>query len=196
MAYIVIFLSLLITSPYALAQEPYVYHPGGCDFEATFPKKPDLKRRCPSDPDQDCFQVAQFTKIFAANAMVNVEVSCTPVSQDMLTKYDQEVMTNVLKGLLRQQNLKSMPEAVYNETDFARIVAASAVKRSGFTDKIYVAQLWAGDQSIMTLEAEAGGVENKQADQLFANILRSIQLHEQVPQKEPNGQDQAEPNSE
>jgi hypothetical protein len=190
MVYFLIFLSFLVAAPSVLANESYAYQPPGCDFQATFPTKPDLKRRCPSDPNQDCFQVAQFTKIFAANATISVELSCTPVSQDMLIKYDQDVMANVLKGLLRQQNLSSMPEIVYREDDHSRIVAASAMKRSGFTDKIFVAQLWAGEQSIMTLEAEAGGVEYKQADQMFADILRSIRHQENKAEdnKENSGQ--------
>ena len=46
---------------------------------------------------------------------------------------------------------------------------------------IYIAQLWIGQKSAMTVEAELIGDALSEADQLFSDILRSVRPIAEVP---------------
>ena len=53
---------------------------------------------------------------------------------------------------------------------------ALATGRRGEQDVIYTGQMWVGKQSILTLEGEMTGPENKEINDAYSEILRAVQV--------------------
>ena len=61
-----------------------------------------------------------------------------------------------------------------SEKDGARQGSLLASTKRGLQNALYNAQLWVGQNSIMTLEARLIGPSHVQADQTFGDILSSV----------------------
>ncbi len=154
------------------------FSPEGCEFTVMFPEEPYKTKRCdPVEPDKNCSEVTSFTKVFGMDATVDYHVTCIPADPSMYDKYDDNVMRTALIAMAKPANLDK------SETGFGELKEAkmAVLLGSGKTDNkkddlIYTAQLWIGHKSVFTLEGELRGKYVAEADQMFADILKTAKV--------------------
>ncbi len=86
-------------------------------------------------------------------------------------------MKTVLKGMVGK-GIASDFDLHYSEYEKAKAASLTGVGEVGVSPMIYTAHIWVGPNSLFTLEGELIGHGDEKADNLFAQILSSIQIPE------------------
>ena len=165
------------------------YAPDYCDFSATFPEEPYIINQCEDPNNKDtCYNLISYTKVFGLSSTVRAEIICNPGSPELFEKFSTGVMEATVREMTKDTvsqtfEVKSREEEEYRHTSLF------GKGRKGLQDTIYIAQLWASKNSIMSVEAEMIGQQSDEADALFANILGNIGHTETLnqPPKEAEG---------
>ena len=160
-------------APDAPAENPGRYAPDFCDFEITFPEKPHLAQKCL--PDGKCYNLHSYTMVYDLRTTVDVSVTCNPSGPADFKRYNEAVMKAALTGMISQRNLDDH-QIQYREDKQTRSASLSGTGTTGTQDKIFTAQIWAGQNSLFTVQAELIGGQHEQADAVFSEILKSIKL--------------------
>tara|TARA_X000001036_G_C20676820_1_gene804495 strand:+ start:311 stop:904 length:594 start_codon:yes stop_codon:yes gene_type:complete len=147
------------------------YAPDFCDFEVTFPDEPDTKEQC-NDKDQ-CYDRLSFTKVYGITASVNFRFICNPISESVYDDYGEKIMMTTLRSMTLRTVAKEL-NGTFREDDKFKQAAIVGEGIVGRTPMIYIAQMWIGKNSAMTVEAELIGDEHQDAEKLFTDILRTI----------------------
>ena len=125
-------------------------------------------------PDK-CEIMQSFTKVYDLDATVNFYLSCRPVSASTLQEYNRDLMTTTL---MAQPGISALEtyDTSYQEHDDYLVggIMGAGPTPNGQNVQIYSASLWVGEGSVMTVRGQLIGAEHAEADDLFANILRSI----------------------
>jgi hypothetical protein len=160
----------------------YRYAPDYCDFEITFPEKPQIMEKC--IPGDECFTLYSYTMVYDLQTTVDVSVTCNPSSEANYERYTQNVVKAALAGMVDEKKLEEH-SIRYDQQENYRSGGISGSGKTGQQDKIYTGQLWVGKNSVFTVQAELIGGEHVVADESFGIILSSIQYKggKQVPQK-------------
>ena len=155
------------------------YAPEGCEFIITFPEEPSSARACNPEDPKDCYMVGQFMRIYAMDSALRISSTCNRAEDGMLERYSGEVMEFTLKSMSR--NKADDPQTGYNDLGFAKqaILLGGRVDEDG-SENVYMAQIWIGKDSVMTVEGEVTGADNPDADQLFSTIMGSIRHKSQT----------------
>lgn len=161
-----------------------VVSPPGCDFQITFPEKPYNSTRCPEGGNGQCYDLARYTMVYDMSTTVDVRFSCNKLMPGQFEQYNEQVSRMALNGMAARNNVRESTTNFSQDNQVKRTVLSGAGV-SGQQDKIYIAQIWTSPQSILTLEAELIGPQHHQADAVFGEILRSIQVKETETAKEP-----------
>lgn len=166
------FLALFLLIP-SVASAQSIYGPEFCDFAITFPEQPYETKRCEGENSERCYNMISFTKVFEMSTTVNFRVICNPISKDVREQYSGEVMAATLRAMTKKTVAKQFDTSFSEEENYkmAGLVGEGMVGR---TPTIYIAQLWIGDRSAFSVEAELIGNINQPADQLYSDVLRSI----------------------
>lgn len=184
--------ALLLFMPLTPRAADYVHAPAGCDFRIDFPEAPATGERCNPENPKDCYAVFTFNKIFAIDSGISVTATCNKAEKGMLQRYSGEVMQYTLETMAKNN-------ATEYETGFADHGDAKAATLLGSrsmpdgTDKIYMAQLWISENSVLTIQAEITGPQTPETDTMFVGIMKSIRLaawDSQTPEKEGKKEDQ------
>lgn len=174
------FIALLMVPSLALAQakesqmDTKSYSPEYCQFSAVFPEEPFLSQRCEDPKNKDnCYDLVSYTKVFDMASTVRVEIICNPATAEMYKYFNPKVMETTVRAMtkgvvIEAYEVNSRQEEEYRQTSLL------GKGRKGLDDSIYIAQLWAGNTSIMSVEAEMSGAQNDEADKVFAKILSNI----------------------
>lgn len=175
-----ILLVLLALPPLALAQDKTessasVYAPDFCDFTATFPKEPYVTRQCEGDNKDRCFDLVSYTQVFGLSSTVNFRVICNPIDAQVFSAYTPEVMQATLRAMTRGSVAKEF-DASFREEETYKQAGLVGEGLSGQTATIYIAQLWIGQNSALSVEAQLIGEAYEEADTLFSDILKSVGL--------------------
>lgn len=190
--YIFILMVAFLPSAHANEGEAYVYSPEGCDFTATFPFEPGFVRRCPSDKNLPCLEVAQFTDRTDFDQTINVEMICQPIAQEVYKTYTKDNMEAVILNMTRDANLPELPEVTYQEEENGlKIAGTSGIKTTGFSTKIFVTQIWVTENSVMSVEGEMSLDHGDEGDKKFADILQSIGPKDQTNEEEEEEEEEA-----
>lgn len=176
-------LPLLFLSAPAMA-DPYTYSPEGCEFTITFPSEPFVGRKCNPENPEECHEVVSFTKVFDIAASLNLSVVCNPSSADMYTRYSGDVMKTTLIAMAGRGKLEQS-ETGYNDFHDAKMAFILGYGKKGDQDLIYNGQLWIGQKSIFSLEADIVGDYVDGADAMFAEILQSVRYKGPVAAEKP-----------
>lgn len=178
-------LTLLIFLSAAPAMaEPYTYAPERCEFEITFPEKPYITNKCTGTEVRECLEVVSFTKVITIDTSVNFRVTCAIDQKERMASLDENKMKEAVSTLLQEANLQeSDPE--YSDEDGIKSAAVVSLGERGDREVFYTAQLWAGQTSILTLEADMTGKADEKADKLFTSILKSMKPKHSVKPKAP-----------
>ncbi|MAE52150.1 MAG: hypothetical protein CMH27_10105 [Micavibrio sp.] len=154
----------------------HIYSPPPCEFTAGFPDEPFISERCDGGENGDeCYQQASFTKTFGLTSTVDVKVICSPINNDIKGRYSEKVMIKTLQAM-SAQTVEEEYNVNYSEDEKGRFKMANLVGEItvGMTSGIYLAQMWIGEQSAMTIEAQLIGAPLEESDAMFRDILRSI----------------------
>jgi hypothetical protein len=154
-------------------QESSGAFPPSCDFTISFPEKPYVARRCKGRSGSECYDVFVYTRVFDLSNAVTVEATCNPVSPDMAVRLSEEAMKATLEAMVGRKSVGQYDLKV-SERDGVRSATLFGEGVKGVAPTLYVAQLWLGTSSLLTVEAELTGDANPQADSLFSEVLKSI----------------------
>lgn len=160
------------TEETATPENPGRFAPDFCDFEITFPEKPLLAEKC--IPGSQCFNVNSYTMVYDLRTTVDVSVTCTPSTPAAYKQYTDSVMKAALAGMIDDRNLTTHDIKIDPDKDGVKSAAITGVGKTGTQDKIYSAQLWIGQNSVFSVQAELIGGEHDVADKSFRDILQSI----------------------
>ena len=167
--FLTLILSTLIMATNSHADEPSTYKPEFCEFSVTFPTEPYKTRRCDQDGDKKCYDQISYTEVFEMASTVNFRVICNPIGEEVKKNYNGDVMQATLRAMTDRSVVKTFNTSYREEENYkqAGLVGEGKVGR---TSTIYIAQLWIGEQSALSVEAELIGEANNNADKLFSDI--------------------------
>lgn len=172
------FISLFLFSWAASAQEeekaPVTYSPDYCEFSVTFPEEPQSMQRCEEGDEDRCYDLITYTHVYDMAATVEVRVICNPISEDLYSQYSGAVMEATVKAMTEKNVIKTF-DTSFREEEHYKQAGLVGEGQLGMSPTIYIAQLWIGRHSIMSVEAEMTGDVREDADTLFSDILRSVQ---------------------
>lgn len=160
--------------PEQTAGTDYIYNEDGCDFVLTLPSRPYATQRCPEV--NKCYSLLTYTTLYESGANLNVNFTCNPSKPLNFTNYNEEAMRLTLDGMAKS---KGMTQYVidYRDLEVARTASLGANKsRDVAQGGIYAAQIWSGQKSILTLEAELVGPGNPEASAALRKILGTVKL--------------------
>ena len=174
----------------SIEETKFRYAPEFCDFEMTFPDAPYKARKCPEGAKGKCYNLNSYTMVYDHRTTIDVSVTCVPSTAGKYERYSEAVIHTALKGMTKRMPL----------TDYKIDTVERKNSRHGFLigngtrgrqDTIYNAQLWIGQNSVMSVEATLIGAEHPTADQVFSEILRTIHEKGKKPKKESKDSDSA-----
>lgn len=154
------------------------FAPDFCDFEMTFPESPLATNRCL--PTGECYTLHSYTMVYDLQTTVDISVNCTPSTPANYARYTKGVMKAALAGMIQDRNLETH-DINYAEEKTTKSAALSGTGKTGAQNKIYTAQLWVGQNSVFTVQAELIGDAHDKADESFGNILKSLKTKEGKP---------------
>lgn len=162
---------LAVFSNQTLAQS--TYSPEFCEFAVTFPDEPYKTRRCDDEAETKCYDQISYTQVFEMSSTVNFRVICNPVGESVRQSYDGDVMQATLRAMTDRSVVKTF-ETSFREEETYKQAGLVGEGKVGRTPTIYIAQLWIGSASALSVEAELIGEPSDAADQLFSEILKSV----------------------
>lgn len=155
----------------------FQYSPDYCEFEASFPEEPYIKTQCDGgESGTECYELVSYTQTFALDATVTLRVVCNQIGEDIKDKYNEAVMVKTLEAMTKK-NIVQQFSTSYTEDENGQYRLAGLVGEGkvGMTPSIFIAQMWLGKQSAMTIEAELVGEQFNESDALFRDLLRGVQ---------------------
>lgn len=167
-------LLLIPTLSYAEEKAPSTYGPDFCEFSITFPSEPYKVRRCEDElKNERCYDLVSYTQVYELSSTVNFRVICNPIGDEILEAYSPEVMQATLKAMTKKSVVQEFNTSFREEKKFkqAGLVGEGLVGR---TPTIYIAQLWIGEKSALSVEAELIGEPMPEADTLFRDVLITV----------------------
>lgn len=159
-----------------------LYAPENCDFQITFPESPYKSKRCPQGLGK-CYDLTGYTMVYNLATTLEVNVTCVPSTPANYARYNDRVIRAALKGMVTRANIKDH-EINVQESEETRQGSLLGTSKTGRHENIYNAQLWVGQNSIMTVEAKLSGDKNIEADSTFGDIIATIQVKEKVEKAE------------
>ncbi len=155
--------------------EPFTYAPEGCEFTITFPSEPFIGRKCAPDKPKQCHDIVSYTKVFEVTASLNLQVVCSPAEDKMYERYSGDVMKTTLIAMAGRGKLEEY-ETGFKDMQIFKMAYILGYGKKGEQDLIYNGQLFIGQTSVFSLEADIVGDYVDGADALFADILQSVRL--------------------
>ena len=163
---------ILLATP--AAAQPFVYAPEGCEFTITFPSEPFIGRKCDPDKPKQCHDIVSYTKVFEVTASLTMQVVCSPAEDKMYERYSGDIMKTTLIAMSGRK-LEEF-ETGFNDMKTFKMAYILGYGKKGEQDLIYNGQLFIGQTSVFSLEADILGDYIDGADALFAEILQSVRL--------------------
>lgn len=149
------------------------YSPDHCEFSVTFPDAPYTSRKCEDPERTQCYEQVSYTQVYELSSTVNFRIICNPVDESLYSDYSAQVMEATLRAMTKDSVVKEFNSA-FREEDGYKQAGLVGEGKVGKMPMIYIAQLWIGKQSALSVEAELIGDAHDAADKLFAEILKTI----------------------
>ena len=161
-----------LTTPPAIAAD-YTFAPNGCEFAMNFPEQPTSAERCdPAAPTQ-CTHSSVFVKVYGMDSSMRITATCSPAEDDMLKRYSGDVMRFTLESMAKG-NAKTY-ETGFNDLGTAKqAILLGSTPNDHDGEDVYMAQLWIGEKSVLTVEGVLTGVQTPDSDSTFTEIMKSI----------------------
>lgn len=152
------------------------YAPDHCDFEVTFPEEPYTAKRCPQGAKK-CYDMTSYSMVYNAGTTVDFNITCVPSKPENYGRYNDRVLKSALLGMVQRSQVDDY-EVNTEEQEDMRYGSLIGEARSGNQERIYNAQIWVGQNSVMTIEAKLIGRKHHEADAVFADVLKSVKRKE------------------
>jgi len=165
--------------PFTALAEETIYSPVPCEFSITFPAAPALSRNC--HENGECYDAAHYTQTFDSHKhMADFRVTCSAIGPDIAKRYDEDLMSATVRAMARRANVKNYETSFRSDESYKQAGLAGAAQTLDIppNPKIYIAQLWVGESSSLSVEATLYGEDNIAADEVFSKILKSVGLKE------------------
>lgn len=179
--YVLCFFIIFSFLPTLAAQptKPSTYSPEYCNFNVTFPGEPYTIQRCDEEDKNKCYDLVSYTQTYDMASTVNFRVICSKVDESLYSTYSTEIMAATLKAMTDHNIIKTY-DLTYREDKEDGYKQAGLVGegKSGQLSTIYIAQLWIGSHSALSVEAELIGDAHPAADKLFSDVLKSVGFKE------------------
>ena len=163
------------------------YAPDFCDFEVTFPEEPYTAKRCPSG-GKKCYDTTNYSMVYNTATTVDINVTCVPSKPSNYNRYNDRVIRSALNGMVQRSQVTDFTVNTDEQEDMRHGSLIGESKVRGM-ERIYNAQLWVGQNSVMTIEAKLIGRKHHEADAVFTDVLKSIKRKE-VEEIEPSTSDE------
>ena len=165
-------LGFLSTTVLATEQKnQFIYAPASCEFQIIFPEKFFKAQKC--DNENNCYDVISFA-LKDKDSNVDFRVTCLPKTNDEIKILRSSDLKAAVRDLAVSSGLRPMGDDVATMPDNVISAVAIALGFRGTAETIYTGQLWVGDKSLMTLEAEMRGPPNKKIETIYTKILESV----------------------
>lgn len=108
---------------------------------------------------------------------IDISVTCVPSSPANYNRYNKRLIKTALNGMVGRAGIT---EFSINTQELENMRQGSLIGSGsyGTQEKIYNAQLWVGQNSVFTVESKLIGRSHREADTVFAEILKSIKVKE------------------
>jgi hypothetical protein len=158
---------------FAADDKPSTYSPDKCEFSVTFPGDPSITHQCDDQDKQKCYDEVSYTHVFDMEATVNFRIICNSIDPSVYKQYSAEIMAATLRAMTNKNVVKTFDTSFREENGYkqAGLVGEGKIGRM---ETIYIAQLWIGDHSALSVEAELLGKAEDKADKLFSDVLKSV----------------------
>ncbi|GEM_PF-802321 len=171
---IMVGIALLMSLPaHAEDKTPVTYSPAPCDFSVTFPSSPYTARKCDDEDKTKCYDMTSYTKVYDMASTVNFRVICNKIDESVYKHYSAEVMEATLRAMTNRTVVQTF-DTTYRTEDNYKQAALIGEGQSGMLSTIYIAQLWIGHGSALSVEAEMIGEAHDDADKLLSDVLKSV----------------------
>lgn len=164
---------LFAYSAMAADPAPVTYSPPSCDFSVTFPTSPYTARKCDETDKTKCYDMTSYTKVYDMASTVNFRVICNKIDESVYKHYSAEVMEATLRAMTNRSIVQTFDTSFRTEDNYKQAALVGEGK-SGMLPTIYIAQLWIGQGSALSVEAEMIGDAHDDADKLLSDVLRSV----------------------
>ena len=184
---------MVFALPAMAAEEktPVTYSPEYCEFAVTFPGEPYKTEKCEGEDKKKCFEQTTYTQVYDLSSTVNFRVVCNKIDESVRQTYSGAVMEKTLKAMTEKTVVKTF-ETSFREEEKYKQAGLVGEGKVGRLATIYIAQLWIGDTSAFSVEAELIGAENHDADVMFSEVLKSVHFKADRPQEEAAAEDAKE----
>lgn len=171
---IMVGIALLMSLPaHAEDKTPVTYSPAPCDFSVTFPSSPYTARKCDDEDKTKCYDMTSYTKVYDMASTVNFRVICNKIDESVYKHYSAEVMEATLRAMTNRTVVQTFDTTFRTEDNYKQ-AALIGEGQSGILSTIYIAQLWIGHGSALSVEAEMIGEAHDDADKLLSDVLKSV----------------------
>lgn len=160
----------------------HIYSPEHCDFTIGFPEEPVVTNKCDGGINKnECYDQVFYTQTFNLDATVNFRVICNKIGQDIKDKYNKDIMQATLKEMTKNSVVETIQTTYHeDEQNRYRIAGLVAEGKVGLVPSIFIAQMWLGQNSAFSVEAEMIGDAYIESDALFRDIMRSISYKDEL----------------
>ncbi|MBP7721702.1 MAG: hypothetical protein KA155_04105 [Alphaproteobacteria bacterium] len=168
-------IAVLLFAYSAIAEDetPVTYSPAPCDFSVTFPSSPYTARKCDDEDKTKCYDMTSYTKVYDMASTVNFRVICNKIDESVYKHYSAEVMEATLRAMTNRTVVQTFDTTFRTEDNYKQ-AALIGEGQSGILSTIYIAQLWIGHGSALSVEAEMIGEAHDDADKLLSDVLKSV----------------------
>lgn len=151
------------------------FPPPFCNFTISFPQEPDIQKICDKKNKTriNCFEQARYTYTYTDGSKIDVRAICNRMSKDIYDHYSERVMDMTVKAMINRA-LMDHYETSYRAENYYKQAALVGEGKRNKKPAIFIAQLWIGQHSSLSVEAEMVNEKNQFADDAFGKILKSI----------------------
>lgn len=178
-----------------------LYAPENCEMQIGFPKPPQIQRKCGIGPDGsdsgNCTEVVTY-RMERANpppaqtdqdkkdsptsaappsappaSSLSVRVTCQNYTPSQLESFNDDVLKSALEQMLKEQNYQAYSDFAVDTTAGLRRASSMSMGVNNDVEHLYTGQIWKGEHSLFTIEAQMLGPSQEEIEKNFVAILRA-----------------------
>ena len=161
----------------------HIYSPEYCEFKVGFPTEPFITEKCDGGENADqCYEEVSYTQTFGMDATVGFRVVCNAIGDDIKDRYSQDIMIATLVEMTKKSVVNTFNTTYFQDKENRyRLAGLVGEGKVGITPSMFIAQMWLGQNSALTIEAELIGDAFENSDALFRDVLRSVRYKDNAP---------------
>jgi len=170
----VIIIFIIPTNSYA---QTGLYNSEFCDFYAEFPSEINITKKCIPSNDKKteiCGETVSFIKNFASGSSIDIKISCNKITKETYERFSKEEILFTFESLINSNKDIKNYGISYSDFMVSKRAYSLASGVTGLSPLINIQYLWVGENSLMSMDAKLIGEESVEADEIFADITKSV----------------------